>query len=632
MSLSKQLLILISVIIFIVFSVSFVLSINNIKSYLEVESEIHVQDTATSLGLSLSPHMVDEQDPILRTMMNAIFDTGYYKEMRLVNVDGEDLIKLTNPEQIEGVPDWLLTLVPMKTATAVSEISSGWSISGTLYVSSNPGYGYLKLYQQGKATLTYSLLLFFCAVVLLIFALRVTLRSLKDIEKQANEISSGQFTIIKKLPWTLEVRNVAKSMNSMSDKIGGMVSRLNGKLESLSDNLKRDPLTGLFNQSTFDEDFKHSLAAGDSGYAAFIKIDELAQIAKDQGNQSVDQLLIEFASRLNSIERNDMTTYRLYGSEFALLCPHVEQKDLQGLADKLQTAISELASSYNIDDLVHIGIARYDRTSESNKLMPALLEAYEQAKNIGNNAYFIKEDIDTSMTELEWKAAILSSIENNTPEITFTAQAYNFQGKTEEKVMEEAFTVVKDHQGNALSIGTFFSMAQEFDLVEEMDKCIVNKIINLMEESQHATPVTINLSMVSVSSAEFKSWLQTRVASSTVKRELLAFSVTAYSAAKDLTAFANFSVFVKSFGATTLLKRYSSDIIAVDMLKDLHIDYVRLARDLTSNMRGNVSKPDFLELMQEVSSLLDIKVLAEGVTEDDDFESVKKAGLFGISR
>ena len=153
-----------------------------------------------------------------------------------------------------------------------------------------------------------------------------------------------------------------------------------------------------------------------------------------------------------------------------------------------------------------------------------------------------------------------------------------------------------------------------------------------MEETKHTTPVTINLSMVSVSSVDFKSWLQARLATSTLKHELLAFSVTAYSAAKDLTAFANFSVFVKSFGATTLLKRYSSDIIAVDMLKDLHIDYVRLARDLTSDIRGNASKPDFLELMQEVSSLLDIKVLAEGVTADDDFKAVKKIGLFGISR
>jgi hypothetical protein len=100
MSLSKQLLLLLSLIFFIIFSASLILSINNIKSYLEVESQFHVKDTATSLGLSLSPHMKNEKDPILETMMTAIFDTGYYREMRLVNIDNQELVKLTNPKTV----------------------------------------------------------------------------------------------------------------------------------------------------------------------------------------------------------------------------------------------------------------------------------------------------------------------------------------------------------------------------------------------------------------------------------------------------------------------------------------------------------------------------------------------------
>ncbi|EMR12148.1 hypothetical protein MPL1_11733, partial [Methylophaga lonarensis MPL] len=171
MSLSKQLLVLISLIFFIVFSVNFLLSVNNIRSYLEGESQIHVQDTATSLGLSMSPHMADENDPILRTMMSAIFDMGYYREMRLLNVDGDELVRLTNTERLQGVPDWLIQWLPMETATAETELSSGWNIAGTLYVTSNPGYGYLKLYQQIKSTLTYSLVIFALTVLLLYLVL-----------------------------------------------------------------------------------------------------------------------------------------------------------------------------------------------------------------------------------------------------------------------------------------------------------------------------------------------------------------------------------------------------------------------------------------------------------------------------
>jgi len=632
MSLSKQLLILIAFIFFIIFSVNFILSMGNIKSYLEVESEVHVQDTATSLGLSLSPHMADEQDPIIRTMMNAIFDMGYYKEMRLVDVDGKDLVKLTNTDKVEGVPDWLINLMPMKVATAVSEISSGWNISGTLYVSTNPSYGYLRLYEQGKTTLKYSLLIFFGALALLIIALRFTLQSLKDIEKQANEISSGNFTTITKLPWTLEVKNVAQSMNSMSNKIGSMIARLNSKLDSLSDSLKRDSLTNLLNEASFEVNLKQELESGQPGYAAFIKFDDLAGISKEKGHVMVNKLLIDFANILKGVQQSGCSAYRLYGSEFALLCPSFDNVRMEELAMLLQQNLTELGQQYDLDDLLHIGIIRFERSSDFEKLSPAMVEAYEQAKNIGHNAFFIKEDSISSMSELDWKSTITSAIENNMPEITLTSEAYNYSGDTAEKVMEEAFAVVKDGVGNTLSIGTFFSMAQEFGLEEELDKCIVNKIILLMEEKQQSVPVTINLSMSSIASPSFLPWLEARIAHSSVRHELLAFSVTAYSAAKDLTAFANFSVFVKSQGAATLLKRYSSDIIAIDLLKELHIDYIRLSRDVTSDISSDNNKSNLLDIMHEVASLLDIKVIAEGVVADDDFRLVKEAEIYGIGR
>jgi EAL domain-containing protein (putative c-di-GMP-specific phosphodiesterase class I)/GGDEF domain-containing protein len=634
MSLSKQLLLLISLIFFIVFSVNFVLSMGNIKSYLEVESEIHVQDTATSLGLSISPYMSNEDDPIIRTMMNAIFDMGYYKEMSLVDVDGKALVTLTSADEIAGVPSWLVSLMPMKVTTAVSEISSGWNISGTLSVTTNPGYGYLKLYQQGKTTLKFSLIIFLIAISLLALTLRFTLRPLRDIEKQANDISAGNFTVIENLPWTLEVKNVAQSMNIMSLKIGSIIARLNSKLASLSENLKRDPLTKLLNQATFYVNLKEILSMGQSGYAAIIKFDDLASIAKSQGNEAVNQLLIKFAQLLEQVQQSEprLSTYRLYGSEFALLCPTLNKDEVIALADSLRVAIADLGQQYYIDDLVHMGIIRFERSSDFNKLSPAMIEAYEQARKIGHNAYFIQEESMSSMSELDWKATINNVIENNLPEIMLTSDAYNYDGENPVKVMEEAFTLVKDSTGNPLAIGTFFSMAQEFGLEEELDKCIVNKIILLMEQTEQSVPVTINLSMTAVSSSSFCAWLQARIELTLLSPGLLVFSVTAYSAAKNLTAFANFSLFVKALGAKTLLKRYSSDIIAINLLKELHIDYIRLARNLTQDIQADSNKSDLLDIMHEVSSLLDINVIAEGVSQDDDFEFVRKSGIYGIGR
>ena len=632
MSLSKQLLVLISLIFLIVFSVSFYLSMSNIRNYLEVESEIHVQDTATSLGLSMSPHMADEDDPILRTMMNAIFDMGYYKEMRLENVDGETLVELKNPVRMEGVPDWLIQLLPLKSATAQTEISSGWNISGMLYVSSNPSYGYLKLYEQAKETLLYSVIVFVVAFILLMLVLRLTLKPLKAIQKQANDISSGNFVKLDKLPWTAEVRHVAQSMNGMSQKIGDTIGRLNNRLDALNDSLQRDNLTRLLNQVTFGVDVKRALATGNTGYVFYFKFDDLAAISRDKGNQEADRLLRDFADMLTEAVADKGNAYRLYGSEFALLTELSDADSATTLAEQLKTATQALAAKYQLEDMLHSGIVFFDKTSEYDRLMPALIEAYEQARNIGENAYYIKQNSISSMTEQQWRDAISHVIKFNTLEITFTAEAYNYQGPTPQKVMQEAFTVVKDEQGQSLSIGTFFSMAQEFNLAEDLDKTIVNKIITTMENQRIDSPITINLSMVSVSSSSFRQWLKARLEETSIDNHLLAFSVTAYAAAKDLDAFDSFSRYLESLGATVLLKRYSADIIAIDRLREMHIDYIRLARDLTHNILGNASKADFLELIQEVCSLIEVRVLAESVEADEDFDKVKQAGIYGISR
>ncbi|MFW5425893.1 MAG: LapD/MoxY N-terminal periplasmic domain-containing protein [Methylophagaceae bacterium] len=631
MSLSKQLLILITLIFIFIFSVNFFLSVGNIKSYLEVESEIHVQDTATSLGLSLSPHMVDVHDPIIRTMMNAIFDQGYYKEIRLADVDGNELVSLVNTEKLDGVPQWLINLMPMQPATAVTEINSGWSISGILSVTTNPGYGYLKLYQQAKSSLKIALIIFIGAILLLLATLRLTLKSLKDIEKQANEISLGNFTTINKLPWTTEVKSVGQAMNSMSLKIGNMIARLNTKVTSLTENLKRDPLTKLLNQAAFDVKLKQLLASGEPGYAAFIKIDDLAHISKEKGHQIVDELLINFAKILVEPEQDNVTAYRLYGSEFSLICSNFGNETISQYADSLKQRIAKLGSEYDLKDLVHIGIIKFERSSDFDHLTPAMIEAYEEARKIGNNAYFIKEDSIRSMTEDDWRSAIHNVIDNDAPEITFTSEAYSYSGAEPVQVMEEAFANVHNDAGIDLSIATFFSMAQEFDLDVDLDKCILGNIVATIEQSPRTVPITINLSMASIASTTFRTWLKNKLVNID-NPSLFVFSLSAYAAEKELAIFADFNLFVKSLGAQVLLKRYTSDLIPVDLLKELNIDFIRLARDLTSDIESNPNKENLLEIIHEVTSLLDIRIIAEAVINNNDFERVKQIGIYGIGR
>jgi len=76
MSLAKQLFLLIGVVFLLIFSVNYFTGVRNVKEYLQTEAYIHAQDTATSLGISLQPHIDNSGDTLLPTLINAVFDRG----------------------------------------------------------------------------------------------------------------------------------------------------------------------------------------------------------------------------------------------------------------------------------------------------------------------------------------------------------------------------------------------------------------------------------------------------------------------------------------------------------------------------------------------------------------------------
>ena len=144
------------------------------------------------------------------------------------------------PSTFESVPTWFIKILPMKTATAETEISSGWTIAGKLFVTISPGYAYLKLYEQAQNALLYSLIAYVFFNILVYFLLRLILIPLKKIEQLAKDIGNGSFNTISKLPWTTEIKNVTISMNFMSAKIKQIIEKLTEKLDKAGQQLQLD--------------------------------------------------------------------------------------------------------------------------------------------------------------------------------------------------------------------------------------------------------------------------------------------------------------------------------------------------------------------------------------------------------
>ena len=82
MTLYRQLLIFTLVLFFLLFTGTWFAKLQSTRSFLINQLESHAQDTATSLGLSISQYSLEHGDSAIETMINAVFDRGYYRVVR----------------------------------------------------------------------------------------------------------------------------------------------------------------------------------------------------------------------------------------------------------------------------------------------------------------------------------------------------------------------------------------------------------------------------------------------------------------------------------------------------------------------------------------------------------------------
>lgn len=731
MSLSKQLYIIISFIFFMIFTGNFIISVNNTKEYLELESTTKAQDTATSLGMSLKSLMTNKQDPQIQSIISAIANRGFYKEIRLEDVatsfTNEDLIqnseltdhtdweisnvtvdknygeieqsnsdditnelallenetttkvntkkltysfipnknfidgdnitinfqatnnhqtvnatstlnitkiiaKVTRAEKFDYIPQWFINLIPLKMSEMKSEISNGWNTTAIIYVSANAGDAYAKLYEQAKGAIVYAIIAFTFSILLLIIFLRFILKPLKNIETLAQSISKGKFEIIKHLPWTTELKSVSIAMNDMSSKIEGVIKKLNANLESMTQKLSLDELTGLHLRQTFETDMKKMFISKETGYVFIVKIDDLSSYAKNHTNKEVDKFLIYFTNILKNLSPK-VTAYRFYGSEFAMIAKNIEENEIKQVIHRLKIALESFAITFNITDVAHIGGTPFNPIGTTPGIIASANEAYEKAKLIGANEAFIRDDNDLARDMNEWRDLVFDIIDNQKFNISYIGQAYCLDMKEQNLVvMEEAFTQAKDKNNELIPIGTFISIAEKYDKILDFDKAVVKKVIQHIKDTSITHSISINLSLDSVFDIKFKNWLKGIVLENKEIASQLVFSVTAYGAAKDVETFKYFIEAIHKAGAKIIIKRFETKFIPLDNIKDFNLDYIRLARDYTDGICKDSSKKGFVEAMQELSSLLTIKVFAENVKDDDDFEIVKDIGLYGASR
>ena len=501
MTLYRQLLVTMLLLFALLFMTAYSVQFSSTRSYLAQQQETTVINTVTSLGLALTPYLETSDTLGAESVINAVFDGGFYRKVQLDLLAAGQQITREHQAQPRDVPAWFVDLGLFDGARHEAVLTSGWLQLGKLYVEGHPGQAYHELWQGMSRLATWFVVCFLLVWGLLILALRYLLKPLHDIEIQAREIELHHFGKTIPLPSTRELREVVSAINKMAGKLEVQFREQADEAERLRHKTFLDETSGLGNRAYFVSRSQSWIGDGTGGAVLLIAVDMLEQLYQDEGFDARDQMVRVIADHLRQLCRRfgEYALARISAYEYALLVPESDVERLALLGDEINRLIADLVvDPVNGRDISVVGGVLVQSGDDIGLLLTSADNALNTARMNDAGAVVIEHHQEADkIGRLAWKKILEEALAEDNFKLSSQA-VLDFKGQ----LHHEELYVGIHHDGVIHSAGHFLPVAEQFNLGERLDLHIVQRALRLLTE-RPALRLAVNLTSHSCHQPEF---------------------------------------------------------------------------------------------------------------------------------
>jgi len=643
MKLSRLLVGLISALWVLVFFATLATVISSTKDYLRRSMESHAQDTATSLGLSITQSKSANDPVTIELMTSAIFDRGYYSEIQVKKPSGDSIYKKRVEKAVEGVPAWFMNMYTLPTPRMSAVVMEGWRKAAIVEVESHPGHAYAELWRISKNSASVLGLVAVISLLVVVIVLRLALRPLDDMERQADDIAKRKFTILDKLPWARELHRISIALNSMCHSVERMLTEQTDLADKMRKKAYVDAVTGLMNRNDFNEQLTHLIGAPTkfaTGAVAVIRIRGFAAFNERNGRPAGDTLLKRTAVLLQEV----VTPYRsafvakLDGPEFAIVVPEITDADLPKLGDDVIKGLAEIEEFPRTEQSVmpHAGFAyyRYHEGASFGKLMGTAGQALSVAQGRGVPAWHLQQE-----EQVDQNAAMTMEI-NGLFKVGLPADRVVLQYQpvrpcqvAEDKwnYRSEACIRILASDGAIVRAGLFIATAKRLGALQLVDRVVTEK---LMQNIAANGPVkggatALNLSLESLLDKAFVDWLYGVLNAQREIAKYIIIEVAEHSIISNLEVVKAVFSKLRETGARLSIDRFGQSTASLGFLRGLEVDYIKIDGGYTRGIGESTDKQFFVQALVGIAHGLNIQVIVEYVETAADFEVVKGLAVDG---
>ncbi|MET0101940.1 MAG: EAL domain-containing protein [Sedimenticola sp.] len=628
MTLSRQLVILVIFLLMLVFIGTFFISVQNTRSYLQNQLESHAQDAATSLGLSISAHLAEGDVATVTSMTDAIFDRGFYRMVRVEDMEGKPLVDRIEPVKIEGVPDWFIERLPLETPAGEATVMSGWVQAGVVTVRSHPGYAYIQLWSTVEEVFWWFVTSAAMVLVIGISLLHVVLKPLREVAWQADSICKREFPVIERLPRTRDLRLIVDAMNRLSVKVQKMLDELERLVVRLRKQAHQHPVTNLPNKTYFVATLKSLMESEEEfsrGLLCMIQLKDFKAFNDENGYQAGDALLTDTAKALAEVAEQypRQLLAHLAGADFCLLVQECEEEQAAQLGDQLSAALAGLygTGKLMVPDAGHIGITVYDGRQSLKDLLSGGDMALRSAQGKGANSWHLHlpdaGEKRGARAASEWREFIERALTEERLVLQYQPVVACDRSLLHQEVLVRILEDTEEGGQRQMTAGMFLPQAESVGLAIAIDRAVIAKILDkLSNESGSSGLYAVNISPSSLQEPVFLVWLDRLLAQYTGVANRIIFEMPEYGAVSQLEQVHAFINVLDKHGSQFSLDHFGRSFSSFAYLRSVKANYLKVDSSFMRDLDQSQDNQFFVHALAEIAHGLEIKVLGESIESE----------------
>ncbi|HYQ24883.1 EAL domain-containing response regulator [Stenotrophomonas sp.] len=399
---------------------------------------------------------------------------------------------------------------------------------------------------------------------------------------------------------------------------------------------QRDQVTGLLNRPTFMLQVEDAVAQAGRSEGQFglllIEPDHYARLIPDIGLDSADALIGAMAAQLAAVVGDDARMARFGEHSFAVLQSGAYAQTV-ALAERIREGFAAHVFSIgprSATVTVSIGGVQVgEKIASIGQVLARASECAQAAAALGNTSrIFDPAAVDRIEEERvqRWVARIREALAGDGFQLHYQP-VLNLQGEPLE--LYEAYLRL-EHNGELLSPTAFLGIAEEHDLLGDINRWVVAQAINVLGERSragHDTQILVKVTPESFDDPKMIATLRQQLQAQGVAGERLWLHAPEAKVFTHLRAAQQFLADVAPLGCRIGLEQFGSGLDSFQLLAHFEPQFLKLDRGFTSDLAATRENIDRITQITARAQEAGIRTIAEFVSDANSMTLLFSAGV-----